>query len=117
MGNSIIVKLDLAVVKMADMIRFYENVLGMEFDKADMKGVTLYNGMLGETALTFVPNEILGIEAQKSRHQLEIFVDDLKDCLAKVSENGGTIGEEYPGGEQALVYDPDNNNLLLIENK
>ena len=117
MTNSIVVQLDLAVINMDAMVNFYENVLGINFDKIDMNGVILYSGKMGETALNLVPNEIVGVEAQKSRHQLEVLVTDLKDALARTVEFKGTIGEEYPGGKQALVYDPDDNNLVLIQNK
>lgn len=76
----------------------------------------MYHGRLAGVPLVICPNEIAGVEAEQSRHQLAFRVADLAAILSQVESAGGNI--ETPKSDsltQAILRDPDGNTVEVIQ--
>jgi predicted enzyme related to lactoylglutathione lyase len=76
----------------------------------------LYHGTLAGIPLLICPNEIAGVKAEQSRHQLAFRVADLASLLARAKEAGGSI--ETPVTESttsAILRDPDGNTVEVTQ--
>ncbi|MEZ4622927.1 MAG: hypothetical protein R2867_46550 [Caldilineaceae bacterium] len=60
----------IAVTDVAAMVRFYNAVFGTNLQAVEAFGMRLYRGELAGYALTFCPNSLLAIKAEKNRQQL-----------------------------------------------
>jgi len=81
-----------------------------------MAGTTLYRGVLAGIPLLLCPNEIAGVEAEQSRHQLALRVADLSSLLQHVETMGGVIDTPAPDSlTRAVLRDPDGNTIEVIQ--
>ena len=106
----------LATTHTAEMVKFYDTLFGTEFLPTEAYGTTLYNGSLAGISLTICPNEIAGVEAEQSRHQLAFRVSDLAATLSQVESAGGVI--ETPMSDsltQVTLRDPDGNTVEVLQ--
>ena len=72
--------------------------------------------ILAGVPLVICPNEIAGVEAEQSRHQLAFRVSDLAAILSRVEAAGGSI--ETPMTDpltQAILRDPDGNSIEVMQ--
>ena len=102
----------LATTRTTEMVKFYDTLFGTELKPTEAYGTTLYNGNLAGISLTICPNEIAGVQAEQSRHQLAFRVADLAAILSGVEAAGGSI--ETPMTDpltQAILRDPDSNTI------
>jgi len=109
-------KMTLATTCTAEMVRFYDTLFDTQFQPQEIQGATFYNGTLAGIPVLICPNEIAGVEAEQSRHQLAIRVEDLASLLGKVESLGGRI--ETPMSEsmtEAIVRDPDGNTIEVMQ--
>ena len=108
----------IAVTDVAAMVRFYNAVFGTNLQAVEAFGTRLYRGELAGYALTFCPNSLLAIKAEKNRQQLSFFVADLAATVHQVIENGGSQLQEIvetKEGKLCGVADPDGNSIELTE--
>ena len=99
-----------------EIVRFYQILFGTELRPTEAYGTTLYNGSLAGISLTICPNEIAGVEAEQSRHQLAFRLADLEAILSRVEAAGGSI--ETPMTDlltQAILRDPHSNTIEVIQ--
>ena len=108
-------KMTLATTRTDEMVKFYDVLFDTQFQPREIQGVTFYNGRLGGIPILICPNEIAGVEAEQSRHQLAIQVADLQALLQKIESAGGSI--ETPVTEpmtMAILREPDGNTLEVM---
>jgi len=111
-----ITKMTLASTHTAEMVRFYNTLFATQLQAKEIQGTTFYNGTLGGIPILICPNEIAGVKAEQSRHQLAFQVKDLKSLLVRVEAVGGLI--ETPITEsmtEAVLRDPDGNTIEVIQ--
>jgi predicted enzyme related to lactoylglutathione lyase len=111
-----LLQVDMAVVHMEKMVSFYETMFDAKLTPHDVQSFKLYEGDLLGHHFVFAPNEIAGVVAEQSRHQLEVGVPDIEAVAAKVAAAGGTVrgGVQSDGKEKYLVVeDPDSNTLIF----
>src|SRR5687768_1634479 len=105
-----------ATTRTVDMVRFYDTLFSTGLQPTEVYGTTLYNGSLAGISLTICPNEIAGVEAEQSRHQLAFRVSDLAATLSQVESAGGVI--ETPMSDsltQVTLRDPDGNTVEVLQ--
>lgn len=110
--------LTIAVTNVDPMVRFYNEVFASNLQPYQAFGTTLYRGELAGIALTFCPNDLLEINAEKNRQQLSLSVEDLDAVLARVIAHGGTQLQEVAktdAGRVCGVTDPDGNSIQLVQ--
>lgn len=110
----------IAVTNVDAMVRFYNAVFDADLQPIQAFGTVLYSGELAGFVLTFCPNSLLQIEAEKNRQQLSFLVDDLTLTLRQIIAHGGSqLGEiaENKEGNTCGVLDPDGNSIELTERK
>jgi hypothetical protein len=62
------------------------------------------------------PNEVAGVQAEQSRHQLAFRVVDLSDLLQNVKSAGGIIETQATDFlTRAILRDPDGNTIEVIQ--
>lgn len=108
----------MAAVDMDAMVRFYNVVFAADLQPFDAFGTVLYSGELAGYPLTFCPNTLLAIKADKNRVQLSLYVDDLDGVIAAVITHGGTQLQSPTAtqeGRTCGVTDPDGNSIELTE--
>lgn len=108
----------IAAVDMDTMVRFYNVVFTADLQPFDAFGTVLYGGELAGYPLTFCPNSLLQIKADKNRVQLSVYVDDLDATLTAVTTHGGTqlqTPATTQEGRSCGVTDPDGNSIELTE--
>jgi catechol 2,3-dioxygenase-like lactoylglutathione lyase family enzyme len=107
----------LATTNTAAMAAFYNSVFDARIQPTQAYGATLYKGTLAGISLLLCPNEIAGVAAEQSRHQLQFAVASLDDSLDQVRAAGGAIEQIEAGGSErrAAVRDPDGNTLEFVE--
>lgn len=110
-------RVTLAITDVDAMVRFYESVFQVSFDRVEAFGTTLYEGTAHGLPLRLCPNEIARVDARRSRHQLELVVAELEPVLTRVREAGGTVRDEgeVAGRRAATVVDPDGNTWVFAE--
>ena len=109
-------KITLATTRTVEMVRFYDMLFDTQLQAKEIQGVTFHNGTLAGIPLLICPNEIAGVEAEQSRHQLALRVADLESLLGRVESVGGLI--ETPMTEsmtEAILRDPDGNTIEVIQ--
>ena len=111
-----LMQMTLATTHTPEMVRFYDALFGTELQAKGAFGTTLYRGTLAGIPLLLCPNEIAGVEAEQSRHQLAFRVHDLSTLLQNVESAGGTA--ETPASDSAttaILKDPDGNTIEVIQ--
>ena len=111
-----IAQMTLATTHTAEMVRFYDALFSTRFQAVEAYGTTLYHGTLAGIPLVICPNEIAGVEAKQSRHQLTLRVADLSGLLQLVEIAGG--GVHTAAAESvvsAILRDPDGNTIEVIQ--
>ena len=109
-------QITLATTHTAEMLKFYNTLFGTELQPTEAYGTILYHGNLAGVPLVICPNEIAGVQAEQSRHQLTFRVSDLAAVLSEVESAGGII--ETPMTDpltQAILTDPDSNTIEVIQ--
>jgi len=109
-------QLTLATTRTPEMARFYDTLFGTQLQATEAYGTTLYHGTLAGIPLILCPNEIAGVQAEQSRHQLTLRVADLSGLLQIVEIAGGgihTAPAELIVG--AILRDPDGNTIEVIQ--
>jgi catechol-2,3-dioxygenase len=109
-------QMTLATTRTVEMAKFYDTLFGTSFQTTEAYGTTLYHGKLAGIPLTLCPNEIAGVEAEQSRHQLAFRVPDLSGLLQIVEIAGGGI-DTVPAEAvvSAILRDPDGNTIEVIQ--
>ena len=105
-------QMTLATTHTVEMVKFYDILFGTGLQSNEAYGTVLYYGVLAGISLTICPNEIAGVQAEQSRHQLAFRVADLAVILSQVEAAGGSI--ETPMSDaltQAILRDPDGNTI------
>jgi predicted enzyme related to lactoylglutathione lyase len=113
-----LIDLTLAATDMPGMVAFYNALFHADLQPMAAYGTTLYRGRLSGLGLLLCPNEIAGVQAEQSRHQLRFRVAQFQQVLAQAQAAGGTLRGEVLGevGKRlAAVVDPDGNTLELSE--
>jgi predicted enzyme related to lactoylglutathione lyase len=109
-------QMTLATTRTHEMVKFYDTLFGTHLQAIEASGTTLYHGTLAGIRLVMCPNEIAGVEAKQSRHQLTFRVADLLGLLQIVEIAGGGIhtsaAESVIG---AILRDPDGNTIEVIQ--
>ena len=102
-------QMTLATTRTLEMVRFYNALFGTQLQATEAYGTTLYHGTLAGIPLVVCPNEIAGVEAEQSRHQLTLRVADLAALLGLVETNGGIIDTPIVDDSttRAILRDPD----------
>lgn len=114
-------QITLAATRVEEVTDFYNAVFGAKLEpdvEAYADDITFYRGTLAGIPLLVVPNEVAGVVAEQSRHQLHLAVGDLDAALVAAQEMGGKVDEEVTAGDEGaprtvVVRDPDGNTLVL----
>ena len=111
-----LMQMTLATTHTPEMVKFYDSLFDTQLQSTEAFGSMLYRGMLGGIPLVICPNEIAGVEAEQSRHQLTLRVTDLSSLLQNVEGAGGLI--ETPAADSltsAILKDPDGNTIEVTQ--
>ena len=109
-------QMTLATTRTREMVKFYNTLFGTQLQATEVSGMTLYRGTLAGIPLLICPNEIAGVEAEQSRHQLALRVPALSALLGLVEANGGVIDTPVTDSiSTAIVRDPDGNTMEVIQ--
>ena len=109
-------QMTLATIRTTEMAKFYDTLFGTQLQVVEAYGTTLYRGTLAGVPLLLCPNEIAGVEAEQSRHQLAFKVGNLSALLQHVESAGGTA--EIPASDSAntaILKDPDGNTIEVTQ--
>ena len=106
-------QMTLATTRTLEMVKFYDTLFDTQLQATEAYGTTLYHGTLAGIPLVICPNEIAGVEAKQSRHQLTLRVADLAALLELVEPSGGMI-ETPTVTTSAILRDPDGNTIEVI---
>ena len=109
-------QMTLATTRTHEMVKFYDTLFGTALQAREVYGTTLYRGSLAGIPLIICPNEIAGVQAEQSRHQLAFRVVDLSYLLQNVESAGGIIETQATDSlTRAILRDPDGNTLEVIQ--
>lgn len=109
-------QMTLATTRTPEMVKFYDTLFGTQLQANEVYGTTLYRGALAGIPLVICPNEIAGVEAEQSRHQLALRVADLSSLLQNVESAGGIIETPITDSlTSAILRDPDGNTIEVIQ--
>ena len=106
----------MAVFNMDAMIRFYNQVFGIEFKKENMFDTVLYKCHWDGLDILFCPAELANNYSEQNRHQFDIIVKDIEEAVKQVIMNEGTIISKIKAGKiykSVGIKDPDNNSIVL----
>ena len=107
-----------APTNMPAMIHFYNTLFHANLKPFSQFGTTLYRGQLAGFPLLFCPNELLGIQAEKNRQQLNFVVADIEAFVALATANGGAQTQpihEDGNTKRCGVTDPDGNSMEILQ--
>jgi predicted enzyme related to lactoylglutathione lyase len=110
-------QMTLAATHTIEMVKFYDALFDTELQPTEVYGTRLYDGNLAGIHLTICPNEIAGVQAEQSRHQLAFRVADLAAILSRVEAAGGSIETPLSNdpSTQAILRDPDGNTIQVLQ--
>ena len=109
-------QITLAATRIPEMVKFYDTLFGTELQAIAAYGTTLYHGRLAGIPLVICPNEIAGVKAEQSRHQLTLRVADLLGLLQIVEIAGGGIHSSAAEAIiSAILRDPDGNTIEVVQ--
>ena len=111
-------KIDLATGRLSEMVEFYTDVFGIDFEPIPVGDSKLYCGRLGGIELLLAPKELSGHKPDDTGvHQFHIVVSDLSVVRQRCESLGYEIEESSFGdGKEAFcLRDPDGNPLILIQ--
>ena len=109
-------QMTLATTRTPEMVKFYDSLFGTTLQATEVHGTTLYRGTLAGIPLVICPNEIAGVEAEQSRHQLTLRVADLSSLLQMVEAAGGIIESTTTDSlTSAILRDPDGNTIEVTQ--
>jgi len=113
-------KIDIATGKLDEMVKFYEDLFGIEFEEIvfemDKKKWKRYLGNLGGIVFHLVPNETSNTEKdQTGVHQFHIHVKDIDKFKNSAFKKGFELNEsDFGEGKiQYLILDPDGHPWIL----
>jgi len=111
-------QMTLATTRTSEMVKFYDTLFGTHLQATEAHSTTLYHGTLAGIPLVICPNEIAGVEAEQSRHQLAFRVVDLSGLLQNVKSAGGIIETQATDFlTRALLRDRDGNTIEVIQSE
>ncbi|MEZ4521186.1 MAG: VOC family protein [Thermomicrobiales bacterium] len=96
---------------------FYASVFGDEFTAVEVAGEKLYRGSLAGLGMVICPTTMADVVANRSRHQLQLEVNDVGGALERAQSSGGRVHtplSDAGGRPYAVICDPDNNTIELI---
>jgi len=99
---------------------FYSAVFDEEFSLVEIGDDTLFRGSLAGIGMVICPTQMADVVANRSRHQLQLEVDDVAAHLDRATASGGRVHTplmENGSRTYAVVCDPDNNTLELLGTK
>jgi len=109
-------QMTLATTRTSEMVKFYDTLFGTALQATEVYGTTLYRGTLAGIPLIICPNEIAGVEAEQSRHQLTLRVADLSSLLQMVEAVSGIIESTATDSLiSAILRDPDGNTIEVMQ--
>jgi predicted enzyme related to lactoylglutathione lyase len=109
-------QITLATTRTPEMVKFYDAIFGTQLQAVVSYGTTLYHGTLAGIPLVICPNEIAGVEAKQSRHQLTLRVAHLSGLLQIVEIAGGGVHTSVAESVvSAILRDPDDNTIEVIQ--
>lgn len=97
---------------------FYSGLFGSDFAAVELGGETLYRGALAGLGMVICPASMADVVANRSRHQLQFEVEDVAGMLDLAGQAGGRVHTpltDAGGRPYAVVCDPDNNTIELIQ--
>lgn len=114
-----LVGLTVAVIKMPEMLRFYNAAFDAGLKPTVHIGdEQFYAGRFCGMKVTFCPNTIAGVVAEQNRQQFRFQVADIEAVMATgLANHGSEINpiEEYKGAKVASLADPDGNTIEFVE--
>ena len=111
-----ITQMTLATTRTPEMVKFYDTLFGTALQATKAYGTTLYKGNLAGIPLLLCPNEIAGVQAEQSRHQFALRVENLSTLLQLVETAGGTIETPITDSmTSAVLRDPDGNTVEISQ--
>jgi predicted enzyme related to lactoylglutathione lyase len=96
---------------------FYSGVFGDEFAAVEVGDETLYRGSLAGLGMVICPSSMAEVEANRSRHQFQLEVEDVATLVDRAESSGGRVHtpmSDVNGRPYACICDPDNNTIELI---
>ena len=96
---------------------FYGTVFDESFEAMEIGSETLYRGSLAGLGMVICPTQMADVVANRSRHQLQLEVDDVAVVVERAASAGGRIHTPLSnenGRSYAVVCDPDNNTIELV---
>jgi len=110
-------RIDLACTKVEETIRFYEEIFNIDFRRFEEEWGHGYRSELGDIEFMIVSNEIVNVNAQRSRHQLHFTVPDVIRVTSIAKRHGVWIGPEkkQADGISVRMADPDENPLVFVQ--
>jgi predicted enzyme related to lactoylglutathione lyase len=113
-----VTQITLATTRTEAMVRFYATMFDTPFHPVEVAGTTLYRGTIQTVVFLLCPNNLAGVRAERSRHQLTYTVTDLAATIERVVAGGGTVDEAahwHAMATSVTVRDPDDNSILFLQ--
>ena len=108
-------RMTLAATNVDAVVNFYNIVLEAGFE--GLPDSPLYIGMLGGIEAMICPNTIAQVDANQSRIQLRLRVEDVESVLEAAKANGSSFLNDMATENARIVSvrDPDSNSIELIQ--
>lgn len=114
LSETILKGMTVAVVRMSEMVDFYQSVFKAEFQPVDAHGAMMFRGRVAGLDLLLCPQEVAGVRAEQGRFQLKFQVHDIHRTIDLALTNGGSLLNapvDNDGTKAAAVRDPDGNSI------